>query len=93
MEQVNTEVMETTHTETYSESPRQRILGKKKLPPDRKRVILSVRVLPSTMDYLKQMGYGTTGRAIDVLVKAVQHKGIAKMIDAGSDVTIVNISG
>lgn len=67
--------------------------GKKKLPLDRRRVILSVRVLPSTMEYLKKMGYSSNGRALDVLVKAFQHRGIRDSIDAGTPVDIVNIAG
>ncbi len=67
-------------------------MGKKALPVERRRVILSVRVLPSTMSYLQGMGYKTVGRALDILVKAVQHGGIVKMLEAKSEVTIVNIS-
>lgn len=67
-------------------------MGKKKLPVERRRVILSVRVLPSTMAYLQKMNYRTVGRALDVIVKAIQHRGIVKMIDAGVPVDIVNIS-
>ena len=73
--------------------PPKRFHGKQKLPVDRRRVILSVRVLPSTKEYLEKMNYSTAGRALDVLVKAVQHRGISKMIDSGSEVTIVNLQG
>lgn len=67
--------------------------GKKKLPIDRLRVILSVRVLPSTKEYLESMGYGSNGRALDLLVKAYQHKGIRNALDAGDPVNIVNLIG
>lgn len=65
--------------------------GKKKLPEDRRRVILSVRVMPATMEYLKNMQYRTAGRALDVLVKAVQHGGIREMLDRKIDFAIVNL--
>lgn len=65
--------------------------GKKKLPEGKRRVIISVRVLPSTKDYLTKMGYSTEGRALDVLVKAVQHGGIRDMIDKRSEFDIINL--
>lgn len=66
-------------------------MGKKKLDANRRRVILSVRVLPETMAYLHGMGYTTIGRALDVLVKAVQHGGITRMIESKSEFSIVNL--
>jgi hypothetical protein len=85
MAQVNTETQE---LEPVKKKP----MGKKALPIERRRVILSVRVLPSTMEYLKNMNYRTVGRALDIIVKAIQHRGVTKMIDAGIPVDIVNIS-
>ena len=80
-------------TETEKLEPiKKKPMGKKALPIERRRVILSVRVLPSTMKYLKNMNYRTVGRALDVIVKAIQNKGIVRMIDAGVPVEIVNIS-
>ncbi len=54
--------------------------GKQPLPEARRRVILSSRVMPTTMEYLKSLGYTTPGRALDVLVKSVQHGGIQAMM-------------
>lgn len=71
---------------------KKKAMGKKKLPVERRRVILSVRVLPSTMGYLDKMGYKTVGRALDVLVKAVQHGGVLRMLESKSEFTIVNLS-
>lgn len=71
---------------------KKKAMGKKALPVERRRVILSVRVLPSTMGYLNAMGYRTVGRALDVLVKAVQHGGVMRMIENESEFTIVNLS-
>ena len=71
---------------------RRRPSGKQKLPEDRRRVLLSVRVLPATMGYLNSMGYPSNGRALDVLVKAIQHKGIVKMLEAGIPTTITNLA-
>lgn len=87
MTQVNTQEFMKPEIEAVKKKP----MGKKKLPVERRRVILSVRVLPSTMEYLTKMGYKTVGRALDCLVKAVQHGGIARMLDSQSEVTIVNI--
>jgi hypothetical protein len=43
--------------------------GKKKLPVERRRVILSVRVLPSTMEYLEAFaGTESKGKALDGLI-------------------------
>ncbi len=66
---------------------------KRKLSPERRRVLLSVRVLPQTMKYLESMGYATPGRALDVLIKAMQHPGVRRMMDAGQMVSIVNLMG
>lgn len=67
--------------------------GKQPLPEERRRVILSSRVMPTTMEYLKSLGYTTTGRALDVLVKSVQHGGIREMMKNKSNFTIVNLAG
>lgn len=67
-------------------------MGKQKLPENRRRVILSVRVMPTTMEYLEKMGYRTNGRALDVLVKAVQHGGIREMIDRKKDFKIISLA-
>ena len=72
---------------------RKKSKGKKTIPEERRRVILSVRVMPSTMQYLKSMGYTTAGRALDVLVKSVQHGGIREMMAAKANFNIVNLVG
>lgn len=72
---------------------RKRPKGKQKLPDERRRVILSVRVLPSTLEYLNSMGYPTSGRALDVLVKSMQHDGIREMLENKSEFSIANIAG
>lgn len=84
MTEVNTE-------QAAMEVPKRKPMGKKKLPVERRRVILSVRVLPSTMKYLNDMGYKTVGRALDILVAAIQHGGITRMLENKSDVTIVSL--
>ncbi len=66
---------------------------KKALTEEQRRVILSVRVQPSTMRYIKSMNYKSAGRALDVLVKAVQHGGIVRMLEARSKFSIVNLAG
>ncbi len=73
--------------------PRKKSKGKKPLPVERRRVILSVRVLPDTMKYLQSMGYNTSGRALDVLVKSVQHGGIREMMASKAPFNIVNLVG
>lgn len=73
--------------------PRKKSKGKQPLPVERRRVILSVRVMPSTMEYLKSMGYNTAGRALDVLVKSVQHGGIREMMASKANFSIVNLVG
>ena len=70
---------------------RKKSKGKKPLPVERRRVILSVRVMPSTMEYLKSMGYNTSGRALDVLIKSVQHGGIREMMSSKAPFNIVNL--
>ena len=72
---------------------RKKSKGKQPLPVERRRVILSVRVMPSTMEYLKSMGYASGGRALDVLVKSVQHGGIREMLTSKANFSIVNLAG
>lgn len=68
-------------------------MGKKKLPVERRRVILSVRVLPSTLAYLESMGYRSNGRALDILVKSLQHPGILRMLQAKSEFSVKSLAG
>ncbi len=70
-----------------------RSAGKRRLPVERKRVLLAERVLPSTKQYLDGMGYKTKGRALDVLVSAIQHPGIVRMIENNSQFSIINLTG
>ena len=79
-------------TEVNEAPVKQKRTGKKVFPVSRRRVVLSVRVLPATMDYLKKMNYRTTGRALDVLIKAIQRKEIREMFNCGSAFTIVDLS-
>ncbi len=67
--------------------------GKHPLPEERRRVILSSRVMPTTMEYLKSLGYTTPGRALDVLVKSMQHSGIREMLKNKSNFNVVNLAG
>ena len=66
-------------------------MGKKHLPLERKRVALPARVLPSTKLYLESLGHRSVGRALDVLVKAMQHPGIRKMIEAKKDFKTISL--
>lgn len=45
-----------------------------RLPDEKRRVLLSVRVLPATADYLSKMGYDNCGRAIDAIVDKHQFR-------------------
>ncbi len=67
--------------------------GKKSLPKDRRRVILSTRVLPSTLEYLNSLNQDTPGRAIDLIVKALQPGAARDMISQGVDFSIVKVAG
>jgi hypothetical protein len=67
--------------------------GKKKLPEDRKRVLLSARVSPRTKEFLEGLGSGNLGRAMDALCDAIADRRIANLLDGGSAVKIVHIGG
>ena len=45
-----------------------------RIPDEKRRVLLSVRVLPATADYLSKMGYENCGRAIDAIVDKHQFR-------------------
>jgi len=77
-----------------NEPVKQKRTGKQTFPASRRRVILSTRVLPATRKYLEDMHYRTTGRALDVLIKAIQRREIREMMNnPDSDFSIVNLSG
>lgn len=86
--------MSTVNEETPA--PVEKRKGKQKLPIERRRVILSVRVLPSTMEYLESMaaelGVSSTGRAVDTMVQALQGGGIARQLDNNSPIEIVKLT-
>lgn len=67
--------------------------GKKKLPDERRRIILSTRVLPSTKTFLEGIGEETVGRAIDVIVRAIQRQEVCKLVDQRGIGAVSSFSG
>lgn len=75
-------------------------LGRKTIAIERRRVILTTRVLPATMEYLEGlqaddsgMKCETRGRAIDFLVRAVQHPGILENLHRTGKLQAINLAG
>lgn len=65
---------------------------KKPLPAEKRRILLSCRVLPATLEYINSMGSSSSGRALDLLIRSVTHKGVAAMLDAQSKFKVVNLA-
>lgn len=63
------------------------------MAPARRRVIISTRVMPSTLEYLEQMACDTPGRAIDLIVRSMVDQGIAKLLMTYPAAKLVQITG
>lgn len=65
--------------------------GKHKMSAEKRRQIMSTRVLPSTLIYLNGLSCGTPGRAVDLLVKAMRDGLVQDLLKRGQEFEIVKI--
>src|SRR4051812_1984393 len=62
------------------------------MPVRERRLQLCARICPETQEFLDNLGFRNTGRAIDALVRAVQRREIREMIDAGAGLKLREIA-
>ena len=67
--------------------------GKKPLDKERRRVILSARVSPSTLEFIDSLDGENRGRALDVLVDSIKNKTLRALLEAGQIPKVTVIGG